>query len=159
MLNKLQTIKVYQNTKALIEEVIGEPVKLHMTAGSALVLYDLRLLCSDVDTVVDTKTMGKLLSFYKEHQPANWQVKKSENRDMITINHVDIIGEDIDECDVEVREVCGVSVSGYTIEALIKFKERLLTFPDRSQAKKDQDNKDIATLKAFDCFHWLSKIA
>ena len=64
MLNKLQIIKVYQNTKALIEEAIGGPVSV------------------------------------------------------------------------------------YTIEALIKFKERLLASPNRSQAKKDQDTKDIAMLKA-----------
>ena len=148
MLNKLQIIKVYQNTKALIEEVIGGPVKLHVTAGSALVMYDLRSLTSDIDTTIDTETMGKLLSFYKEHQPADWQVGKCEGRDIIVIDHVDIIGEDIDESDAEVCEVCGVPVSVYTIEALIKFKERLLAFPNRGQAKKDQDTKDIAMLKA-----------
>ena len=144
MLNKLQIIKVYQNTKALIEEAIGGPVKLHVTAGSALVMYDLRSLSRDVDTTIDTETMGKLLSFYKEHHPADWQVGKCEGRDIIVINQVDII----DESDVEVCEVCGVPVSVYTIEALIKFKERLLAFPNRSQAKKDQDTKDIAMLKA-----------
>lgn len=148
MLNKLQIIKVYQNTKALIEEAIGGPVKLHVTAGSALVMYDLRSLSSDIDTTIDTETMRKLLSFYKEHQPVNWQVGKCEGCDIIVINHADIIGEDIDERDVEVSEVCGVPVSVYTIEALIKFKERLLAFPNRSQAKKDQDTKDIAMLKA-----------
>lgn len=152
MLNKLQIIKVYQNTKALIEEAIGGPVKLHVTAGSALVMHGLRSLSRDVDTTVDTKTMDKLLAFYKEHEPDGWKVSKSAGRDLIEINHADIIGEDIDERDVEVCEVCGVPVSVYTIEALIKFKERLLAFPKRSQAKKDQDTKDIAMLKARQAF-------
>lgn len=150
MLNKNQITHVYKRTKKMIEEITGEQTPVWVTAGSAMVLHGVRLLSNDVDCTVSTATMKKLISYYQANKDdlPTWKLSKYGSTDVLYIGYADIVGEDIPDTDAVVLDVSGKRVEAYTVEALIAFKERLLGFAWRSEAKKVQDQKDITALKA-----------
>lgn len=150
MLNKNQITHVYKRTKKMIEEITGEQTPVRVTAGSAMVMYGVRPLSNDVDCTVSTATMKKLISFYQTNKDdlPTWKLSKNGSTDVLYIGYADIMGEDIPDSDAEVLVVNANHVQVNTVQALIAFKEQLLGFGWRSEAKKAQDQKDIAALKA-----------
>ncbi len=151
MLNKNQITHVYKRTKKMIEEITGEQTPVWVTAGSAMVMHGVRSLSSDVDCTVSTATMKKLINFYQTNKDdlPTWKLSKNGSTDVLYIGYADIVGEDIPDSDAEVLDVNGQIVEVYTLQALIAFKERLLGLDWRTEAKKAQDQKDIAALKAY----------
>jgi outer membrane protein assembly factor BamB len=150
MLNKNQIAHVFKLTKKMIEEITGEQTPVRVTAGSAMVMHGVRPLSNDVDCTVSTATMKKLISFYQTNKDdlPTWKLSKNGSTDVLYIDHADIVGEDIPDTDAEMLDVNGQIVEVYTLQALIAFKERLLGLDWRTEAKKAQDQKDIAALKA-----------
>ena len=151
MLNKDQIAFIYKLTKNTVEKITGEQTPVRVTAGSAMVLHGVRLLSNDVDCTVSTAVMKKLISYYQANKDdlPTWKLSKNGSTDVLYIDHADIVGEDIPDTDAEMLDVNGQIVEVYTLQALIAFKERLLGLDWRTEAKKAQDQKDIAALKAY----------
>lgn len=130
-MNVNAVISLYNKT---IKEIGGDPKDFVLSAGAALVLLGVRETTSDLDIDVSNEIFDDIAIL-------PYQKVLLEKTEVIKYNsQIDLIRTENKKTKIIKGCYC------YTIEELIKQKQKLLKQEKRTKQKKEQDKKDLDKL-------------